>query len=914
MIAGSTIQGNIIIWDVASAKEVARYLHHTKPCFSCAWSQFDGTLVLSTSSDSTAVVFEVIGEQVEEAISSDLMGSATHKRPSKPVMLMRFVHPAPVFGCAWSTFKRKVFCTGCQDSFIRVFDCSVGLSPQYILSGLNARVFNCAWSPLIPDTIAAGSDDLTIQVWTIEPLHISEAGAYIKSRCILTGHTANVRALSWNYEHQDILLSGSWDRSIRVWDVLNGVCLKYICDHAADVYSLSSHPEKPFVYLSCSRDSTVRVWELDTISTHLKIMCMLDESLVRIRNVGGDPADVGVLTPIVSPQNSPQAGLSFLRYDEGADMFSDFRESSTVNRGRPPTMAIAPSPSISPFGFTRKMTSQLPSLTSPAIMGNKAVSFPSYTGGTTPIVELKKAPPTASERVIGPLSLMIHGRESAKVTMRLQRLLNGGNIDTGTVKRLQNLRMAERYYNIFSLFAGPNGSMDLWEVAIALLCKLAAQAGGDSPDLTGLLLRSKMASKVTFEDDILPNVRSDARKLESLKMMKRGALSNKNIDRLKEAALLNAKMGDFERYCNIMIEIGDYTAALAMAPRVSMAFWTALCSKYSDVLLEKSDEECVPYLMAAGRCDLAVDYYLSKRDTSSGLVIAKAAETLSNPPHPVDVAENIKSVSRSSQDALLQRVVGSLAQNEFHSGNCIVGAAQYIACTGDFGAAIDLLYSCFEYELAYALAHCFEADGRPAALALAYRCSAQGLVSVALELIQRVDQTPEAAGLLVSFSCRTEAQAALFIQSHNLRPIDAWLILAEQLDDRESTVELAVTYLICARKFSVAAAAACIFLRKHIREPLDADARTRQVIGALKHLQLFEVDSALKTKTLGKLFWFCSFEAAKAGSYELAANMLRILRGSSQSGLPLPVADILLQVTFKISLRTGLNNSVVDNL
>ena len=35
----------------------------------------------------------------------------------------------------------------------------------------------------------------------------------------LKGHTAPVRALEWNFELPWLLLSGSWDYSIRVWDI-----------------------------------------------------------------------------------------------------------------------------------------------------------------------------------------------------------------------------------------------------------------------------------------------------------------------------------------------------------------------------------------------------------------------------------------------------------------------------------------------------------------------------------------------------------------------------------------------------------------------------------------------------------------------------------------------------------------------
>ena len=77
---------------------------------------------------------------------------------------------------------------------------------------------------------------------------------------VLEGHTQNSRALSWNYEIPWLLVSGSWDSSIRVWDIRTGDSIYVIYDHIADVYGIMSHPKRPFVYASCSRDTSIRLW------------------------------------------------------------------------------------------------------------------------------------------------------------------------------------------------------------------------------------------------------------------------------------------------------------------------------------------------------------------------------------------------------------------------------------------------------------------------------------------------------------------------------------------------------------------------------------------------------------------------------------------------------------------------------
>lgn len=45
----------------------------------------------------------------------------------------------------------------------------------------------------------------------------------------------------WNPEIPYLLISGSWDYSIQIWDTRDGTCLDTVYDHGADVYGITQN-------------------------------------------------------------------------------------------------------------------------------------------------------------------------------------------------------------------------------------------------------------------------------------------------------------------------------------------------------------------------------------------------------------------------------------------------------------------------------------------------------------------------------------------------------------------------------------------------------------------------------------------------------------------------------------------------
>ncbi|CAB4252443.1 similar to Saccharomyces cerevisiae YFL009W CDC4 F-box protein required for G1/S and G2/M transition [Maudiozyma barnettii] len=75
---------------------------------------------------------------------------------------------------------------------------------------------------------------------------------------VLKGHVASVRTVSG---HGNIVISGSYDNTLMVWDIAQMKCLYILSGHTDRIYS-TIYDHKRQRCISASMDSTVRVWDL----------------------------------------------------------------------------------------------------------------------------------------------------------------------------------------------------------------------------------------------------------------------------------------------------------------------------------------------------------------------------------------------------------------------------------------------------------------------------------------------------------------------------------------------------------------------------------------------------------------------------------------------------------------------------
>jgi WD40 repeat protein len=98
--------------------------------------------------------------------------------------------------------------------------------------------------------IVSGSNDKTARVW--------DAASGAELAC-LRGHENHVTSVAYSPDGRRIV-SGSYDKTVRVWDAASGAELACLRGHENDVTSVAHSPDGRRI-VSGSRDHTVRIWE-----------------------------------------------------------------------------------------------------------------------------------------------------------------------------------------------------------------------------------------------------------------------------------------------------------------------------------------------------------------------------------------------------------------------------------------------------------------------------------------------------------------------------------------------------------------------------------------------------------------------------------------------------------------------------
>lgn len=155
--------------------------------------------------------------------------------------------------------------TASADKTVHLWDCETG-TLRGVVQGHSAGVNDLAWSNE-SHCISTASDDRTVQIFDVRAKYSS-----IKK---LSGHTNYVFCVNYNTYESKQIVSGSFDESVRIFDLRSGGTLRVLPAHADPVTAVHFSKDGRNL-LSASYDGNIRIW--DAMQCGKLIKTISDES------------------------------------------------------------------------------------------------------------------------------------------------------------------------------------------------------------------------------------------------------------------------------------------------------------------------------------------------------------------------------------------------------------------------------------------------------------------------------------------------------------------------------------------------------------------------------------------------------------------------------------------------------------
>eukprot|EP01035_Chromulina_nebulosa_P018418 gene18418-24122_t len=123
--------------------------------------------------------------------------------------------------------------------------------------------------------VAVGTFDPVIEIWNLDVLDPLEPSASLggidknnskskkksKVSYLPGSHTEAVMSLSWNSIYRQAMASGSADTTVKIWDITTQQCSHTFTDHKDKVQVVNFHPQQAWLLSSGSFDKSIRLYD-----------------------------------------------------------------------------------------------------------------------------------------------------------------------------------------------------------------------------------------------------------------------------------------------------------------------------------------------------------------------------------------------------------------------------------------------------------------------------------------------------------------------------------------------------------------------------------------------------------------------------------------------------------------------------
>jgi len=144
-----------------------------------------------------------------------------------------------------------------DDMSIKLWDWDKNWNNSHVFEGHAHYVMMVHWNPKDSTIFASCSLDRSIKVWGVSA---GNSAAHFT----LQGHQRGVNCVEYAPTgEKPYLISGSDDRTVRIWDYQTKHCIQTLSGHTNNVSATLFHPTLPII-LTGSEDGTARLWHAST--------------------------------------------------------------------------------------------------------------------------------------------------------------------------------------------------------------------------------------------------------------------------------------------------------------------------------------------------------------------------------------------------------------------------------------------------------------------------------------------------------------------------------------------------------------------------------------------------------------------------------------------------------------------------
>ncbi|XP_072549186.1 coronin-7 isoform X2 [Salminus brasiliensis] len=122
----------------------------------------------------------------------------------------------------------------------------------------SVNVADLCWDPFDPHKLVVAGDDAKIRVWKVPKGGLVQT--LTEPECILQGHTEKIYSIKFHPHASSLLVSSSYDMTIRLWNLDTGDEVKKLSGHQDQIFGMAWSPNGKFLATVC-KDGKVRLYD-----------------------------------------------------------------------------------------------------------------------------------------------------------------------------------------------------------------------------------------------------------------------------------------------------------------------------------------------------------------------------------------------------------------------------------------------------------------------------------------------------------------------------------------------------------------------------------------------------------------------------------------------------------------------------